>query len=74
MGIDGIVEGYSNLIKRDEEIEKLAKQRLSVCEDCPFNSKNNSMLGSMIPYCTKCGCILAAKVRNEKGQCPEKKW
>lgn len=70
-----IKEGYQNLAFRNEEIEKLAKERRSICNSCEYNSENKGgLFNESIPHCTLCGCILSAKVRSRDSECPKGKW
>lgn len=64
-----IFQGFKNLIFPNQEIEKLAEDRLKICMNCPVRSDNK---------CDKakggCGCYLAAKARSPKSKCPLNKW
>lgn len=60
-----ITEGWKNLAFENPEVEKIAKDRATICADCPFSS---------IGLCTKCGCPLKAKTRSLQSKCPEGKW
>ena len=42
-----------------------SKQRLELCNKCPFN-KNGK--------CALCGCYLFAKTRLDEQECPVSKW
>ena len=66
--LKNIIEGYSNLVNKDSDIEKLAEARGDICNDCDKNSR------SIVPYCKECGCIIAAKVRSRESFCPLNKW
>jgi len=44
--------------------EKKRERRL-ICEKCEFNVMN---------LCKKCGCIIPAKTKLEKSECPIGKW
>lgn len=61
-----IIDGWSNLIIKEDENEILAKQRLKICVDCLNIKKNN--------YCGICGCYIPAKVRSKKSECPKQFW
>ncbi len=77
-----IVEGYTNLVFENPEIEALAEKRLNECLPCDERSdKENSPTEiKAFSFCKKCGCNLLAKTRanvNEQwgdGGCPLKKW
>lgn len=60
-----IYEGFKNLLFRDEEIEKEAEEKLKTCFSCSSRKENK---------CAKCGCLIAAKARSPKSECPLKKW
>lgn len=70
MGKDlkNIIEGYKNLLNKDERVEKVSKVRMEICNDCDKNSR------SLVPYCKECGCVLSAKTRSMDSECPLKKW
>ena len=69
-----IVTAWSSKISPTEDQKRLAEKRMSVCNSCEFpkeliEGQENSR------YCTKCGCILTAKVYSYKeSACPEGKW
>lgn len=46
---------------------KLASERLSVCQSCPFYFKPTTQ-------CKKCGCIMKVKTTLEHASCPLNKW
>lgn len=56
-----IIQGWSNLIWKDDNIEKEAKRKADICAECPY-----SKMFAFIAYCGKCGCPLAAKLRSDK--------
>lgn len=58
-----VAKGYAYLMFGVNE--KLSKQRMKVCRNCPkFNSDGS---------CSICGCDMAAKTRLPQEQCPDKK-
>lgn len=61
-----IVSGWKNYVFKSEEHEKLAKDRIELCIECPEFS--------VAKRCKKCGCFMPAKVRSEKSNCPLGKW
>lgn len=64
--IDQIIEGWKNYLVRDEDVEKLAEERMHICLDCDkLNEKNR---------CKVCGCFMVAKTRSKKAKCPLGKW
>lgn len=64
-------EGYKNLLFEDAEIEKMAEQRLEVCEKC---DKVNYLAGSFYLHCKACICYLPAILRAPKKECKLGKW
>lgn len=72
-----IAEGWKNTIIKDEAVEKIAAERMLVCEECEWNSKNipdTSLLKRLDVHCTKCGCPLMSKTRCTSCACPINKW
>lgn len=67
--INEIVNGWKNLAIKDEEIERIAKHRLSICNTCEHKE---TMIG--LEVCGHCHCVLEAKARSLESKCPEKKW
>ena len=59
------VNGWSNLIKKDPEIEIIAKERSEICSQCTHK---------VLMTCGLCGCPLAAKQRAVDGKCPAGLW
>ena len=45
----------------------LAKERLSICQACPFYFKPTTQ-------CKKCGCIMKVKTTLSNAACPIDKW
>ena len=60
-----IFNGWKNVVFPNENVEKIAKARASICADCEYN---------VISRCKKCGCPLIAKTRSMQSHCPLKKW
>lgn len=65
--IPQIANGIKNYVIKDEEIEQLHEQRISICKTC---DKYNAMA----KRCMVCGCLMEVKTRSEKAQCPLRKW
>jgi hypothetical protein len=61
-----IIDGWTNLIFKSEEHEKIAENRMAECINCDQLTNLNR--------CKQCGCYMPAKVRNETSTCPLKKW
>lgn len=67
--------GLINLAKSelgiaDENVEKLAIQRYTICLECPIYNKE---LGLCDKSKGGCGCAIKLKVRSNS-HCPQKKW
>lgn len=77
MKIAQIYEGWKNNLfpaaSAKPLIEALAKERLAICEACPYISSKHKTIRPDV-HCTKCGCTLAAKVRCLSCDCPDSKW
>ena len=64
-----IIDGWTNYVFPNKEVEELAKRRITICTDktiCDKLKSNNK--------CGICGCYMPAKVRSVKSSCPLKKW
>lgn len=64
-----ILSGWRNLLFTDEEVEKIAKERLDICNSCPSKCK----LGG-IEICKECYCPIQAKSRSLESNCPKDLW
>lgn len=61
-------------------------ERISICDTCPFNSKNIEPISKNLRYyifkylnlfkdfCTACDCEIKAKASEEMEKCPKGKW
>lgn len=81
--VQDIISGFSYLVIKDTEIEKVARKRAEVCGSCPharYDKKVNTIIvGETVHkikgmFCNLCGCSLSAKVRSENDYCPLRKW
>jgi hypothetical protein len=61
-----IIAGWGNFVFRNEKVEEIAIERMTICLDCPKLKENKR--------CSLCGCFMPAKVRSEHSSCPLKKW
>lgn len=52
---------------RQEANEELAKERLAICQTCPFYSVKKNL-------CKACGCPLRSKVDKLGSKCPFDLW
>jgi len=69
-----IVQGYSNLLFKSEEVEKMAKARYDVCLACPKKQPLIVINGVQHYICTLCTCPIDAKVRAPDEVCPKGDW
>ena len=62
-----IYDGWKNVIWKNEEVEKIAKERATICAKCDSNKGH---------VCTECWCPLHAKTKSmkETNECALKKW
>ncbi len=69
--IEEIIESYKISFNPSEEQERIAKNRLAICLDCPSWVK-----GAIRDYCKECGCTTSKKIYTPKGSdaCPLHKW
>jgi len=67
--LNEIVDGWSNYIFPNKEVEELAKKRITICTDKTICDKLKSN-----KRCAVCGCFMPAKVRSVHSTCPLKKW
>lgn len=77
--VKGIINGAWNSIVVKDWIEKVAEERLAICNVCPENSdmaKTFKNYKTFRPdfHCTLCGCNLHMKTRSMSQECPIKKW
>ena len=66
--LKNIIQGW--IFKLFEENEQLAKERISICNECP----SRTHIESLGDICAECGCILDAKARVIDEQCVLNKW
>lgn len=67
-----ISQSWITAMNPSEEKQKIADQRIAVCNDCPFRVYND--IGNFY-YCGKCTCPLKGKVYSPiEKSCPEGKW
>ncbi len=67
--LNEIISGWKNYIFPNEEVEKLAIHRISICTNKKLCDKLKDN-----KRCGICNCFMPAKVRSEKSTCPLKKW
>ena len=79
-----IVDGFSYMVVKDSEVEKVAKERAKKCAVCPHadyinKNKKTVVVGDNVysvksMKCKVCGCALSAKVRSMDSECPRGFW
>lgn len=75
-----ILEGVTNSIFKREDVEEIAKHRMSICNACDLY--DNFGLGCIVkgsqPCCDLskggCGCSLGFKTRSLSSECPLGHW
>lgn len=60
-------EGLKNTIVKNEEVELLHKERMSLCETCDYYNSTTSQ-------CKICGCFMLVKTRSVSAKCPKDFW
>jgi hypothetical protein len=63
-----IVDGYKNLLFVNEEIEKMAEERLAFCDECEHVKYLNRKLG-IYCHCDLCWCKITALIRSPQKHC-----
>ena len=67
-----IAQSWITALNPSEEKQKIADQRIAVCNTCDFKKHND--IGDFY-YCGSCGCPLKGKVYSPvEKSCPEKLW
>lgn len=66
-----IVEGIANSLFKQEHVEQIAAERMSICNNCPHIDQKGSLcvMPGTQPCCGKCGCSLAFKSRSLSSAC-----
>lgn len=57
---------------KDPKVEEIALNRLAVCLSCKVNTTYPQI--STLSRCKDCGCVLEAKSRSLKSNCPRNLW
>jgi hypothetical protein len=67
-----ILEGVTNSLFKKAHIEKIAFERMEICNECNrFDTEGKScMIPGTQPCCAECGCKLYLKTRSLSTQCP----
>ena len=68
---DKILEGLNNSVFKKEHVEKIASERMAICEECPHIDRQGDkcFAPGTQPCCGKCGCKLAWKTRSLSSSC-----
>ena len=74
-----ILEGIKNSVFKDEHVEQIAAERMSICAECPDVDIDGSkcLVPGTHPCCGQCGCSLQFKLRSlssDYGNEEEPKW
>ncbi len=71
-----IIEGIKNSIFTKEDVEAIAKERMSICNGCEHidNTGDKCLVSGTQPCCSLCGCKLFFKTRSLASSCPASKW
>lgn len=73
-----ILTGIWNRIFPNKKIEKMAAERMIICNACPLIDKTGDtcFAPGTQPCCSVCGCKLSWKVRvpGEACEAPDPKW
>lgn len=75
-----ILEGITNNIFKQEDVEAVAQVRMNVCQGCTLYDIEGTgcIAPGTQPCCNKdkggCGCSLKFKVRSLSSDCPKGKW
>jgi hypothetical protein len=64
-----ITKAWWNVATAGQDIKSLAKERMAVCQKCPFQQV---MLG--VEVCGVCHCPLLGKTHSPEKSCPKSKW
>jgi hypothetical protein len=70
-----LLEGIKNAVFVKEEVEKVAAERIAICEKCEHYSPNVLAAGGgpfarKDAFCTDCGCNMYLKTRAMSAFCP----
>ena len=71
-----IMEGIKNSVIRDAFVEKIAANRMELCNMCVRKDTKGSscVMPGTQPCCNLCGCSLAFKTRSLSSECPDLRW
>ena len=67
-----ITKAWITAVNPSDEQQKIADQRIAVCNTCPFRKYNDI---TQHYYCGKCGCVLKGKIYSPvEKSCPDNRW
>lgn len=67
-----ITQSWITALNPSEEQQKIADQRIAICNTCEFR-KHNDVADFF--YCGDCGCPLKGKIYSPiEKSCPKQKW
>jgi hypothetical protein len=71
-----IMEGIKNSVIRDAFVEKIAADRMELCNMCVRKDTEGSscVMPGTQPCCNLCGCSLTFKTRSLSSECPDLRW
>jgi len=67
-----ILEGVANSVIKSQEVEEVAKLRLTICDSC--SEKSTDCAALIKTCCAVCGCSLEFKSRSMQSSCPKNYW
>jgi hypothetical protein len=71
-----IFEGVWNTIFRKKYVERIAAERMAICNECEELDEEGTECAftNTQPCCSECGCSLAYKTRSLSSACPYLYW
>lgn len=71
-----IFEGIINKIFKKRYVEKVAAERMNICNSCEQldTTGKNCLWENTQPCCSECGCSLDFKTRSLSAECPLSYW
>lgn len=72
--VNNIVQGYTNLLITDDEIEELSAERFTICNTCTSRIVLVKVNGIPKYKCGECSCPLDAATRSPGKVCDLNKW
>jgi len=76
-----VLEGWYNLLFKDERVEEIAKTRAEICYRCEHRKFGDLLVFLKSDFhsiqdfkCELCSCPLSAKIRSLDSKCDANKW